>query len=281
LTSLAALLTVLLAGASGRDTLSSPYWTKLSHRPSEADMYCAGFDYPREWTITIRDGEPIVSRARPARRVDPLPFSVPKDENRSGDRHVLRLAHGWLVGFDAGEFGGGLWFTATGKEWRRIRPPADAPSNPQDPFKAENVLGLILVQGQVMALMGLDHLTGRSGRVFHVILDSEGVSLGTAAVLDSSPAVWQVVGDHLELVTSAGLWVVRVNLSAELAVPLDLGTTGPRSLAMGSDGRRYIGMRRYVLVLRPTASGWEETWYGPRRCTHSRRDERWECSCLN
>jgi hypothetical protein len=184
-----------------------------------------------------------------------------------------------LVGFDAGEFGGGLWFTATGEESRRLRPPAGAPSNPQDPFRAENVQGLALVDGQVIALMGLDHLGGRSGRVFKLVSSSAGLSLAAIAVLDSSPAAWHVVGDHLELVTDGGLWVVRADSTAELLVPIDFGMSFRRSLAVGLGERRYVGMRRYVLMLQRRGSRWDETWYGPSSCPHSHRDEHWECSC--
>ena len=44
--------------------------------------------------------------------------------DRFGDRHVLGVADGWLVGFNAGEFGGGLWwFSFDGKRSKRISSP--------------------------------------------------------------------------------------------------------------------------------------------------------------
>src|SRR6188768_1485770 len=148
----------MLAVDTGR--LTDPSWIRLSRRVTEADLDCAGYDYKKQWAVALRDQVPVVSVQLPVRREDPLPFAVPKHQDRSGDRHVLKVADGWLVGFDAGEFGGGLWFTASGADWWQLRPPSDAPAAPDDPFKAENVQGLAFVEGRPLVLMGLDHLTG-------------------------------------------------------------------------------------------------------------------------
>jgi hypothetical protein len=274
-----AVLLVLAAGAATRGALlTDQSWTRLSGRPSEVDLECAGYDRDH-WAVTLQGGIPFVSIQVPHERQDPLPFPVPKHADRGGDRHVLKLNGGWIVGFDAGEFGGGLWLTATGTHWQRLRPPADAPADPRDPFKAENVQGLAVVHGQPIVLMGLDHLTGRSGRVFTLVSRSGKWTLGAGSVFDSCPDAWQLVGDHLEVVTGGGLWIVRADGSATLAVPLNFGMSYPRSLAIAPDGQRYIGMRRYVLMLERAGGGWQETWYGPARCPHSRRNEQGECSC--
>lgn len=263
----------------GAQTLKDPYWTRLTARPSETDLGCAGYDHLHQWAVAVRDGEPHLTIQRLARHEDPLPFAVPKHRNRSGDRHVLRVANGWIVGFDNGEFGGGLWFTATGADWDHLHPPADAPASRDDPFKAENVRGLAVVNGQPLVLMGLDHLIGRSGRVFSLVGSAGAWSLSGGAVLDSSPHAWRVVGEHIEVVTEDGLWVVREDGTAELIAPVAFGMAYPASFDVASDGRRIIGMRRYVLLLQAAGSRWMETWYGPRTCPHSRRNERWECSC--
>lgn len=154
----ALLVVTLLAAVTGADTLATPGWARLADRPTEADLDCASYDHHHQWSVALRDSEAVVALAeRHVERQDPLPFAVPKHHDRPGERHVLPTSDGWLVGFDAGEFGGGLWFTATGEDWRRIRPGAGAPAHPEDPFKAENVHGLVVVGEQPMVLMGLDH----------------------------------------------------------------------------------------------------------------------------
>jgi hypothetical protein len=275
----AGVLAVLGVVAAG-GPLNDPYWVKLSTGPSEDDLYCAGYDHLRQWSVSLQNGQPIAARHRVSERLDPLPFAVPKGEDRSGSRQVLKVPGGWLAGFDAGEFGGGLWFT-DGKKWTRVRPPADAPSAAEDPFRAENVQGLVAFRGgEVMVLMGLDHLTGRSGRIFAATPRQGGYSLVPRGVLDSSPGTWLIADDQLEVLTDGGLWRVSPRARAEQTVSLDLSRSYPSSLVAGPDGARYIGMRRYVLVLKPSDGTWKQTWYAPADCPRSTRDDRWNCSCL-
>jgi hypothetical protein len=83
--------------------------------------------------------------------VDPLPFEPEAGEDRSGERRALRVSDGWIVGFNDGEFGGGLWwFDPEGQSSNRIRPPVGAPVHPDDPFAAENVRGLVRVADHIL-----------------------------------------------------------------------------------------------------------------------------------
>ncbi len=43
-------------------------------------------------------------------RATELPSGVKLQPGMIGRHVTLRLQNGWLLGFDAGEFGGGLWF---------------------------------------------------------------------------------------------------------------------------------------------------------------------------
>ena len=61
---------------------------------------------------------------------------------------------------------------------------------PADPFHAENVHGLPEVAGQRLILMGLDHLGGRSGRIFRAVPGAAGWTLFPVAVLDAEPRLW-------------------------------------------------------------------------------------------
>jgi hypothetical protein len=120
------LLGLLAVADSRAGTLDDPSWRRLSGRPTEADLGCAGYDHENQWEVALRDGVPVVTIYDPPGSEDPLLFPIPKDPDRAGDRHVLKVD-------------GGLWFTADGSERRRLRPPADAPAGPEDPFRAENV----------------------------------------------------------------------------------------------------------------------------------------------
>jgi hypothetical protein len=157
-------------------------WTALPSRPEAEEVRCTLYSLDF-WFVEDIDGRikagPDLTAPPPR---DRLPFRVTGESNRSGDRHVLRVSDGWIVGFDDGEFGGGLWwFSPLGRDAIRIRPPADAPVHPDDIFAAENVLGFASVGGNSLVLMGLDHLTGRSGRIFRLVRDWTGGALSSVA----------------------------------------------------------------------------------------------------
>src|ERR1041385_2234969 len=114
----AVVLASATGSAAGAGELTDPSWTQLGARPTEVDLACASYDYKKQWAVSIKHGVPSVTIQKPLRRQDPLPFPVPPHRDRSGDRLVLQVDGGWLVGFDDGEFGGGLWFTGNGVDWR-------------------------------------------------------------------------------------------------------------------------------------------------------------------
>lgn len=277
-------------------------WAALPGSP-EAELRCTLYsrDY---WFVEVIDGR---IKARPElrapRRLDRLPFELPEERDRSGDRHVLRVSDGWIVGFNDGEFGGGLWwFSPLGHDAIRIRPPADAPIHPDDIFAAENVLGFVSVDGKSLVLMGLDHLTGRSGRIFRLVRDSIGWALSPVAVLDSQPDAWVVERTRMLIVTGGGIWTMQANGDLERIYALgpldvriidpasgmlvttwrvDLGNLAPTSVARGADGSLYLGLRHYVLRLEHGESGWIETWLVRSDCTKVRAGaHEWECVCV-
>lgn len=198
--------------------------------------------------------------------VDPLPFTYTKDPDRNGDRHVARVDDGWLVGFDDGEFGGGLWwFAGDGSTSHGIRPSPSLPTNSADVFHAENVVGLPRVRDQRLVLMGLDHLIGRSGRIFRAVSGPQGWNLALVAVLDARPDVWLVDGSRLLFLTESGLWSTD-GVRTQRIDALDLGGLAPTSLVRTADGSFYVGLRYYVLKLVEKARGWEESWLLPAAC---------------
>jgi hypothetical protein len=74
--------------------------------------------------VVYRDNGKIKAEREVYRDVDDLPFKIiPLSNNSeldqfSGTRKVLKVADGYLVGYNRGEFGGSLfWFSADGKKY--------------------------------------------------------------------------------------------------------------------------------------------------------------------
>ena len=247
--------------------------------PSASERRCTDYS-PLFWSVSLARGDVQAKPLTTRERVDPIPFSYSAGQDRHGNRHVARVGDGWLVGFDAGEFGGGLWWFSglEGHESRRIRPDPSSPAHPDDIFEAENVLGLPVVGSERLVLMGLDHLTGRSGRIFRAVSEPGGWVLKPVAVLDGEPAVWLVDGSRLLFLTESGLWASD-GLSARRVHATDLGGFAPTSLVRSADGALYVGMRYYVLRLVEHDSGWDESWFVPASCQKVRLEE-YTCECV-
>ena len=270
---------LLVQAATSRGSiLDGPEWTRLDGRPARSQFECVAY---REdfWSVSSGGGSVVVRPRSTARVYDPLPFSIKPEKDQGGDRRVLAVSDGWLVGFDAGEFGGGLWwFDSEGRRSRRLRPPRTA-RDPGDPYGAENVLGFATVEGRSLVLVGLNHLDGRSGRVFETERTDEGRwNLVPVAILDASPEAWISESDRLLVLTEGGMWTLETSRPAQHSVSLDLGPVGPaNSLVRGDDGFLYIGLRHYVLGLDLLDDERSEVWFAPSACSSLVMRERCDC----
>jgi hypothetical protein len=201
-----------------------------------------------------------------------LPFEPPsavgETKNAMGDPSVVRAAPGgYLVGYDRGEFGGGLyWVRTDGRAHVRLRPPARAKRE----WFPENVQAIAEHEGSFFVFQGLSHLTSSLGRVLKVRPRNEGwlvsslVSLRATpyAVFEERPGSWLVAGsDGVSRVTARGaaqrLW----------GRPEVLAFVYPNSIAVGHEGGVYVGMRAWVLRLLPgPGAGWRADLLAPATC---------------
>lgn len=198
-------------GLQSSGPLNSSAWVARSHRPPAAELACTDFS-SLFWAVSLIRGLAQATELPLRRHVDALPFQIAAGPDREGNRYVEAVPDGWIVGFDHGEFGGGLWwFSSNGAESRRIRPDASERSDQNHNDLPENAVGLPVVGGERFVLMGLDHLMDRSGRIFRLVHDTTGWRIDPVAVLDAEPDVWFVDGDRLRqyvlnLDQSKGSW---------------------------------------------------------------------------
>lgn len=273
--SAAVLIQSLVAGGP----VHSPAWVARAEQPPADELACTVYS-SLFWSTSVKNGVAHATELPVRSHVDPLPFKVAPSIDRDGDRWVTEVPDGWMVGFDAGEFGGGLWwFNRDGTSSRRIRPAFRAPAHPDDPFRAENVVGLPVVGGERLVLMGLDHLVGRSGRIFRLARAAAVWTLNSAAVLDSSPDVWFVDGDRLLFLTDSGLWSADPKGNATRLHPIELGEFAATALVRAPDNALYIGLRHYVLKIEETDGKWRQTWFTPAACKKVEL-KRGRCECV-
>lgn len=222
-------------------------------------LSCAGFS-EREWQVAP-DGEGVKITPYRERRVEePLPFetrSTNRGDGLYGDRHVRRVDDGWLVGFDAGEFGGSLWwFGVDGRERRKLT--------------SDNVVGFADSAAGVLALAGLAHMGEDRGGVL-LVREGRGGDRKVEPLADLGGAPTAFASESSDsLVVVTFTRVVRVRASGEVeqlyATEGDERLPYPNSLTLSKAGVVHVGMRHFVLRLSPSDSGYRQEWFVPEDC---------------
>jgi len=114
---LTSLLIVATVGGSAEAQSPPTGWVIYPTPESGSSaMQCANYSH-LEWRVSLSEAgtAQIVPRPKPygakSSKLD-LPAGVKRQEGMIGVESTFKLQNGWLLGFDAGEFGGGLWFAA-------------------------------------------------------------------------------------------------------------------------------------------------------------------------
>lgn len=237
--------------------------------PAGETIECANLAR-REWRITSKSGVSEPTLHVPTDDGDPLPFAfspTKKDEPAlHGTHHVHPVPEGFLVGFDAGEYGGALYlFSADGSTKTKL--------------SSENVLGFADLRIGTIVLTGLAHL-GMS--VGHLLLVTHGVS-GVAASpwVDLGGATETFVVDSPEsmfVLTTGALFRVTACGDVNEIARTNYDALYPTSMAVDRNGVITIGMRQFVTRWIPTADSYQEQWLTKSDCTLMMRDK-FECKC--
>jgi hypothetical protein len=230
----------------------------ITRAPNEdSDRWIAARSVDNQWAVFLRAGHPA---ARSLKEVEDdrgkLPFGIKPgraEEGLAGDIYATQVANGWIVGFDAGEFGSGLWwFSSDGKSRYRI-------SN-------EQVHGFVRTSGGLLALEGLSHMANDRGQIIQVTRGANGRwKSGQFVDLGSCPKAATCEKDgSLIVVTTKRL--VRVKLNKQMVVLVDKTfwrKLYPNSVIIDETGCVYVGMRGCVAKVTPTGRGHTISWLVP------------------
>lgn len=243
----------------------------VAHRepwPESDAIFCGNYSN-RRWKVAL-DGEnlQITPEDRSQARQDPWPPGIVLEANSFGDRHVIAVSDGWLIGFDAGEFGSGLWWLSSD-------------GSRDKSLSYENVNGFARTSQGVLAFVGLSHMGFSSGQVLR-IADSgaEDRKVEVLADLGAAPDTFVVESpDTVLVLTTTGL--VRVTSSGEVQ-PLfktNYSRLYPKSMTLSQSGVITVGMQLFVTRLTPRGNTYREQWFVPKYCARFViRDV--ECECI-
>lgn len=254
------LLLLLVTGCHAKVTKTPPPegWTAYPTPAEDGEaMECANHS-SNEWHVSLENGAVKIDLYDEGIHEEALPFDiVPKDAKAglAGDRHVLKLHDGWLVGFNAGEFGGALWwFSENGDQ--RIK------------LSDENVVGFSETASGIFVFVGLAHLLSDNGKMLFIQKDQTSPpKIQVTADLGSEPAAFSIESpDSVLLLTTKGLFRVWSSGKFKKLKETHYTFLYPNSMVILPSGQLYVGMRHFITRLTPMNNGYMEEWFVPKDC---------------
>jgi hypothetical protein len=174
-----------------------------------------------------------------------------RSKDMIGRAMTTRAGDDWLIGFDAGEFGGGLWWTSTDGKRTKL-------------LTRENVQAFVRRGKDVLVFTGLAHLTYDRGAAYLFRSIGDDGEIIRIADLDSAPYAASLENNGSVLIAvSNGVVTLRPDGSAvRLYKQEEMPILYPNSVAGEESDAIYVGMRFYVLRLDRRADGmYESTWF--------------------
>jgi hypothetical protein len=234
-------------------------WIAVDHPEPQSDAwFIANQDAEHEWVVTLREGRPSVGLRDPkAEAPDPLPLRIEPGSSRdglAGRRFRVQVSDGWIVAFNAGEFGAGIWwFSPDGRKREKI--------------SEDQVVGLIPTEAGLLAPEGLAHGVSNRGQVVRLARDATGHWRSERFVdLKHAPevAVKQADGSLIIATTNRLLRVLPKSRKVEVLADAPYWSgLYPNSIAITPSGTIYVGMRHGVAKVERNGDGSTLRWLLP------------------
>jgi hypothetical protein len=233
-------ITTQAQNISPKSDSPAPGWVAYK-TPTEDELRCANYSR-REWRVALNGEHLQVTQ-------DPPPIS-------KGERHVIRVNDGWLTGEDAGEFGGGLWWSSADRRQKKK-------------LSNENVIGFVNSSKGVLAFTGLSHMGYDRGMVLRITggpgsqrkaVELADLGWAPSAFVSESP-------DSVLVLTTDGITRVNTSGAVEQLYRTRYHLLYPTSMTLSSSGVIHIGMRHFITRLTPNGKTYDEEWFVPADCT--------------
>jgi hypothetical protein len=220
----------------------------------------ANWDITHHWVVSLRAGVPSAKLGgeRREQAPSPLPFAIEKGtdaEGLAGRRISVKVDDGWIVGFNAGEWGGWLWwFSPDGS--RRYKIASDCWVNE---FVATDA-GLLVVEG-------LAHMGVNRGGIVRLTRKDDGRWHSEAFVALNEKASCVAKDADGTLLVATWRRLLRVNLTTKkvdvLVAGAFWGGLYPTSMVVTPRGTTYLGMRHGVAKVEKQGGTYRVDWLLP------------------
>lgn len=229
-------------------------------KPLGREIYCANkATEGNEWKVGAENGKLTISnysyneKEQLGKLPEKLKEQVLKNRNTSigapGYLHIEEYSNGWLVGSDAGEWGGNLyWQSNDGSQTIDLL--------------TDNIRGIITLRESAFILSGMAHLSTDEGKIYKVFRGENG-NLQSRLIIDlkTQPQSFLVESDESILVLLNNK-LLRLDHKGQTTVlaEADYRLLYPNSMSGTSSGVIYIGMRLFLVRFVPDGKGYREEW---------------------
>jgi hypothetical protein len=229
-------------------------WIHAPSRQENADLWdCAG--YGGSWIVGNSRGSVTLTRFDPmVEKQKLIPPKLRLSKEMIGRRSIQPTSSGWLIGFDAGEFGGGLWwFSRDGSRTVKLL--------------SDNVHAIYQTSAGILILVGLNHMTLNYGQVYRFMDTPLKAATVSVAKLDGSPEASAREEDGNILIATTHR-VSRLSADGQITEIYRASEhlTYPTSVAIDANGIIYVAMRFFVLRLIPRTDAYVAEWLMPEQC---------------
>jgi len=275
--------------------------------PDQSASQCAQYA-SRAWSAAVEGSTLTISPAATVVR-DGLPFALPVPASAVsaagdvGDRHVLKVPDGWLVGFDDGAQQGSLWWFDTrgsradklfgydASAWNALSQTAQAPTSsivgggtePSYPLIG-NVHAIVRVRDGIIALTGSSESSGSSsgeGGALTLTRTEGHWTVSPLALLDGAPRAYAIDSSgQLLVLTDNGVSRISVKGGLTLVTPFEHFSLRVHSLAAGPGGSLIIGLQQYVVRLDRAPDAYTAQWFAPNNCPRFASASGSGCRCV-
>lgn len=264
-----------------QNNFSIPEGWNLFPKPKEnsREIQCANKSVKNEWKVEIEDGHLKISKHsyQANEQLKKLPINlqntISKNRNTGkglgGYLHIESFDNGWLVGSDAGEWGGKLfWFSEDGTQKTELL--------------QDNIRGIVKIDNATFILSGMAHMHIDEGKIYKLVKDEKG-NFRTQLITDlktqpqtfateSSQSILIALNDKILRLKSSGK-IEQLNQTS-------LTSLYPNSMAITSSKVVYLGMRLFIVRLVPQENGYKEEWLVPQNCQKFIEND-FDCVCQN
>ncbi|HEX8370055.1 MAG TPA: hypothetical protein VF604_16025 [Pyrinomonadaceae bacterium] len=248
-----------------------------SPKENSAARDCANRAIENERKIENENGNVKISKYvyKDDEQTNKLPAELRKQilRNRNlgqglgGYLHIERYENGWLIGSDAGEWGGKLfWFSETG--------------NLKTELLKDNIRGIAATGGEVFILSGMAHGGIDDGKIYKLTKDEQGnLKIRLINDLKTQPQAYTVENNQSILIVLNNR-ILRLKTTGEIETlkEVNFNSLYPNSTAVSSAGVIYIGMRLFIVRLVPGENGYAEEWLVAPNC-QSFVEKDYRCVC--